>query len=248
MAKIIVIQHVAYEILGTMHALFKRQGMRMKYINFSRDPLRQVSVAGYDGMVILGGPMNADQVEIYPHLDTEIAMIQEAMTLNMPILGICLGAQLIAKANGAKVTKNNVKEIGWYDISPTEHGYHDPFIKHFKASEKIFQWHGDTFAMPKDAVLLATGQSCQNQAFRLRNNIYGFQFHLEVDEPIIERWLTVPSHVAEINKLKGQVHPQQIREETKNYIKQSKQLSHHVFNEFSKLVGHREKSPHFPSR
>lgn len=167
MAKIIVFQHVPFEILGTMNPLFKQQAIRIKYVNFGRHPDSHPNILGYDGLVVLGGPMNVDEVEQYPHLDTEIKCIRQAMANNIPILGICLGAQLIAKANGAKVKKNIQKEIGWYDVTPTEAGELDPLIKHFNGSEKIFQWHGDTFELPENAVHLASSKLCNNQAFRI---------------------------------------------------------------------------------
>ncbi len=241
MAKVIVIQHVSFEILGTMNALFKDQGIRIKYVNFSRTPDKKPSVKGYDGLVILGGPMNVDDTEYYPHLQTEIAMIQEAMVLDIPILGICLGAQLIAKANKAKVCKNPVKEIGWYDVTPTKEGADDTFFKHFAGTQKIFQWHGDTFAIPANAVKLAASETCANQAFKINHNIYGFQFHLEVDEALIHRWLTTPIHVEELKKLKGIIEPDEIKKKTITYIENSKALSKKVFGEFIHLIGHKPK-------
>ena len=107
------------------------------------------------------------------------------------MLGICLGAQLIAKTLGAAVYPNQEKEIGWYDVSPTDHAQNDPLLGPFSATEKIFQWHGETFDIPQSTRHLAFSSLCANQAFRYGDNVYGFQFHLEVDEPMIHRWLRV---------------------------------------------------------
>lgn len=248
MSRIIVLQHVPYEILGTMHALFKQQRVRMKYINFAHHPDARPNLAGYDGLVILGGPMNVDQINEYSHLVTEVELIREAMSLGMPIMGICLGAQLIAKAAGASVKKNFCKEIGWYDVAPTAAGKNDLIIQHFNGIEKIFQWHGDTFDLPPNAVHLAEGKTCSNQAFRLGNNVYGLQFHLEVDEPLIERWLGIPLHIEELSALNGLINPEDIRADTRKYIDTAKQLSNAVFGEFIKLIGHQEVSASFNSR
>src|SRR5262245_9091861 len=186
MRKILVCQHVPYEILGTLNPLFKKSGFRIRYVNFGRHPHDQPDLEGYDGLVILGGPMNVDQVEQHPHLDHEMKLIRDAIDKDIPVLGICLGSQLIAKALGAKVGKNHVKEIGWQDIYVTEEGKADPLMVHFQAPEKLFQWHEDAFELPPGSVHLASSSTCTYQAFRYGTKVYGFQFHLEVDEPMIE--------------------------------------------------------------
>jgi GMP synthase (glutamine-hydrolysing) len=136
--------------------------------------------------------MSVNQTDEYPYLLTEVRLIQQAIDHQIPVLGICLGAQLIAKALGANVKRNGEKEIGWYPVSPTEEGRHDPVMRHFEDKEHIFQWHEDTFKIPANAVRIACSPLCENQAFRYGENVYAFQFHLEVDEPMIERWLRVP--------------------------------------------------------
>jgi GMP synthase (glutamine-hydrolysing) len=248
MARIIVLQHVPYEILGTMNPLLKQMGIRIKYVNFGRHPHAVPNVEGYHGLVILGGPMNVDQVAHYPHLETEIKVIQHAMRLQIPILGICLGAQLIAKANGAKVEKHSCTEIGWYPLEKTAAGEQDPLLCHMNSQETIFQWHGDTFAIPDNAQHLVRGHTCENQAFRIGDNVYGFQFHLEVDAAMIERWLNVAVHKAELSKLEGQIDPAIIRAEIPKYIDRSMALSKLVFTEFCKLVGKTHPPVSFTSR
>ena len=131
----------------------------------------------------------------------------------MPILGICLGGQLIARTLGALVHANHTKEIGWYDVHPASHAEQDPLIGEFNETEKIFQWHGDTFEIPHSAVHLASSRACSNQAFRYQTNVYAFQFHLEVDEPMILRWLKVPENRREIQSLHGDIDPDQIHRE-----------------------------------
>jgi GMP synthase (glutamine-hydrolysing) len=248
MAKLLVCQHVPFEILGTLNPLFKSSGFRIRYVNFGRQPDAKPSLDGYHGLVILGGPMNAHQVRRYPHLTTEIHLIQEAVERGMPVLGICLGAQLIARALGAEVTGNQTKEIGWYEVSPTGEGKHDPLLRHFGESETIFQWHGDTFGVPREALRLASSPACSNQAFRFRTNVYGLQFHLEVDERMIERWLNIPMHKKEIESLKGEIDSQVIRRETRIYMKRLKQLSESTFGEFIKLFGVQKKRHRLASR
>src|SRR5262245_33346692 len=145
MKKLLVLQHVAHELLGTLNPLLKRAGFRIRYVNFARHPDAAPSLDCYDGMVVLGGPMSVNDAVRLPHLTVEMRLIEEAMKRNLPVLGICLGAQLIAKTLGAEVYPNREKEIGWYDVSPTCAAESDLLLSAFQSREKIFQWHGDTF-------------------------------------------------------------------------------------------------------
>lgn len=119
MRKLLVFQHSAREPLGVLDPMLRQAGFRVRYVNFSRDPGAQLDVRRYNGLIVLGGQMNVDQADQYPHLTTEISAIKEALRLEIPILGICLGAQLLAAALGANVRPNNVREIGWYRLHPT---------------------------------------------------------------------------------------------------------------------------------
>jgi GMP synthase (glutamine-hydrolysing) len=246
--KLLVFQHVAHEILGTLNPLFKSSGFRIRYVNFGRHPDAQPKLDGYNGLVVLGGPMNVDQTDTYPYLLTETRLIQQALDDQIPVLGICLGAQLIARALGAKVKRGREKEIGWYPVSLTEQGKRDPLLANFQATEKIFQWHGDVFEIPAKAAHLARSPLCANQAFRYGDKVYGFQFHLEVDEPMIERWLRVTVMKKEIEEQKGKIDPEAIRRETPTYIRRLKKLSDRTFTEFIKLFGNWEKRRRLPSR
>jgi GMP synthase (glutamine-hydrolysing) len=248
MKKLLVFQHVAHEILGTLNPLFKNAGFRIRYVNFRRHPDAQPSLNGYQGLVVLGGPMSVYQTDEYPNLITEIRLIQQAIDHQIPVLGICLGAQLIAKALGANVKRNGEKEIGWYPVSLTEEGRDDPVLRHFADKEHIFQWHGDTFEIPANALRLVCSPRCENQAFRYGENVYAFQFHLEVDEPMIKRWLRVPIMKREIEAMKGKIDPEMILRETPIYIGQLKELSYHTYTEFIKLFGNWEKRRRLPSR
>lgn len=233
MARILVFQHVAHEILGTFHPLLKSAGFRIKYANFGRTPEPVVNMDGYDGLVVLGGPMGVYEASTYPHLSHEIRCIHQAVREHKPVLGICLGAQLIAAALGAPVTKHHETEIGWYDVSLTDEGKADPLLKDLRPTEKIFQWHGDTFEIPPGAVWLARSSACDHQAFRYGANVYGFQFHLEVDEPMIERWLLVPENQGQL----GSGVADQIRRDTKAHVTHLKGLSGSVFSGFLNLFG-----------
>lgn len=237
MRRILVFQHVAWELLGTLNPMLKQAGFRIRYVNFQRHPDAEPRINKYNGLVVLGGPMNVDQVAEYPHLATEARLIRAAIAQRIPVLGICLGAQLIAHSLGARVYANEVKEIGWYDVSVTDAAADDPLMAAMGPTQRIFQWHGDTFDLPTGAVHLASSPSCANQAFRYGDRVYGLQFHLEVDQPMIERWLDVPVHLEELATLGGTIDPERIRAETPERIGQSMELSRKVFGAFVDLFG-----------
>ena len=154
MRKLLVFQHSAREPLGLLDPLLRRHGFRIRYVNFSREPEAKPDVSRYNGLIVLGGPMNVDQADRFPHLTGEIAAIQEALKRDIPILGICLGAQLLAAALGANVRPHTVREIGWYRLHPPP-PRNRPAAPHFDGSQDVFQWHAYTFDLPPGAVHLA---------------------------------------------------------------------------------------------
>lgn len=248
MPKILVCQHVPHELLGTLNPLLKSHGFRIRYVNFGRHPREQPDLDGYDGLIILGGPMCVDETHEHPHLLTETKLIEKAILRDLPVLGICLGAQLIAKTLGAPVRRNPVPEIGWYDVAATTAARVDPLFKHCHKAEKIFQWHRDTFELPDGCIHLAESATCKNQAFRFGKHVYGFQFHLEVDEPMIERWLKVPGNRRDLDAMVGIIDAGQIRHETHRHMSRLKALSRNVFGEFAGLFGFSKKARLLSSR
>jgi len=242
MKKLLVCQHVPHEILGTLNPLLKRARFRIRYVNFGRHPDADPSLEGYHGLVVLGGPMSVNDAARLHHLTTEMKLIEQAMALNLPVLGICLGAQLIAKTLGAEVYPNREKEIGWYDVTPTAQAPSDPLLGQLRETEKLFQWHGDTFNLPASSTHLAFSSLCANQAFRYGADVYGLQFHLEVDESMINRWLRVAENRKEIASLGGKIDADRIQGETQDQIHRLKRLSDRVFGEFVKLFAD-EKNP-----
>ncbi len=152
-------------------------------------------------VVCLGGPMNVYEEEKYRFLKEEDILLKRIAEDNVPFLGICLGAQLIAKATGAGVTKNPEKEIGWYKIVLTDNGLKDDLFKDLPEVFKVFQWHGDTFGIPQGGKRLAFSELCQNQALKYGRNIYGIQFHVEVTKDMISQWLD--AYTGELESVRG---------------------------------------------
>jgi GMP synthase (glutamine-hydrolysing) len=141
-----------------------------------------------------------------PWIPHEIAAIQEAVHRGIPVLGICLGSQLIARALGARVYRNTEKEIGWFPLHWTSAAAADPLFHGFSDPQTVFQWHGETFDLPPGAQHLAYSAACRHQAFRV-GNVYGIQFHLEVTPPIIEDWLRQDAACGDLREATAAIDP-----------------------------------------
>jgi GMP synthase (glutamine-hydrolysing) len=240
MRKILVLQHVAHEILGTLNPLLKERRFRMRYVNFGRHPDATACLEGYSGLIVLGGPMGVYDAHRFPHLKHEMHLIEQALKKNIPILGVCLGAQLLAHVLGSKVVKHNENEVGWHAVHLTEKGKKDALLSGFMPKENIFQLHGDTFDIPQTTEHLALSELCEGQAFRYGDRAYGLQFHLEVDEKMIVRWLDVPEvkrsfFTAHSNNTKKIPLKEDILDDTKKFIHRSLELSAITFNNFADL-------------
>jgi GMP synthase (glutamine-hydrolysing) len=185
--------------------------------------------------------MGVYEADKYKHIRVEMRLIEEALKKEIPVLGICLGAQLLAHVLGSEVRKNPEKEIGWYDLDLTDSGLKDPLFTHFKPTEKVFQLHGDTFDIPKSTLHLATSATCPSQAFKYGEKVYGLQFHLEADEPMINRWLDNPRNQEEMFNTHQGFSMEKIRVETKNNIAQSLNLSKQTFEKFIDLFALKER-------
>jgi len=221
--------------------MLRRAGFRIRYVNFSRQPDLRPDVSRYNGLVVLGGPMNVDQLDRFPHLTTEIEAIRQALERRIPVLGICLGAQLLASALGATVRPNSVREIGWYRLHPTAEASGDPLCRHLDGDQHVFQWHAYTFDLPPGAVHLASTPTCPNQAFRHGDRAYGLQFHLEADPGLIQRWLQVPEYRAEARDAGPGDHLEHILRDTQAHAAGALTLSGQVFGEFIELLGWRRR-------
>ncbi len=246
--KVLVFQHVPYEPLGTLDPLLKESGFRLRYVNFGREPGQRPRLDRYEALIVLGGPMSADQIDTYPNLITEVGILREAVERDMSVLGICLGAQLLAKALGGNVTRNAVREIGWCDVELTDAGRRDPVLSAFASRQEVFQWHEDGITLPPEVEVLASSPESPVQAFRHAEHVYGFQFHLEVNRPLIERWLTVPAHAATLEEEQGRIDPDAIRRQTDTSIEPLEALSRETFQRWIDRFEIGPRRQHMPSR
>jgi GMP synthase (glutamine-hydrolysing) len=194
MASVTAIRFVHFEDLGTFEPVLTRRGFEIQYVDAASGEINSVASLNPDLVVLLGGPIGAYQDDDYPMLRPILAMLERRIAADLPTLGICLGAQLIARAAGARVYPGHGKEIGWAPITLTEAGRRSPL--HHLSSTPVLHWHGDTFDLPRGAALLASSAMYENQAFALGANVLGLQFHPEVAEENLERWYI--GHACEI--------------------------------------------------
>lgn len=189
---VLFVKNVLAEGPGTIEDHLRVNGIPFRMLDlFAGGPLPPVD--SFTHLVVLGGPMAVYERERHPFLLREAVLIEQALAAGRSVLGICLGAQMLAHVLGARVYPGPAKEIGWYDVSLTGEGMHDPLTGALSVQgsprAEVFQWHGDTFDLPAGASRLASSQLYPNQAFRYGRTAYGLQFHIEVTPAIVRTWL-----------------------------------------------------------
>lgn len=188
--EVVAVRHVAFENLGVFENVLTERGFRITYLDAAQDRLRE-QVGDPAILVLLGGPVGAYEDEIYPFLREEKELVLDRIARGRPSLGICLGAQVIADALGAKVYSAEIKEIGWGRVQLSGAGAGSPLRE---LNEPVLHWHGDTFDLPEGAVHLASTSACRNQAFAIGTHTLGLQFHPEVTGAAQESWLVGHAH------------------------------------------------------
>ncbi|MEM6449975.1 MAG: type 1 glutamine amidotransferase [Cyanobacteria bacterium P01_D01_bin.105] len=183
---ILVIQHSDLDPIGILGEHLAALGATL----CTWLPLHQSAppAANYAGLIVLGGSMNAHEDEQFPHLRETVGLIHQFHREGKPIMGICLGAQLIARAFGSQVSPHTQPELGFSPVSTLDEATESWLGSHPNPLH-VMQWHFDTFALPPEATLLMRNNVCPHQAYRIGNNIYGFQFHFEVTPEIVLSWL-----------------------------------------------------------
>ena len=185
---IVFIKNITIEGPETLGDFFCKEGFKGKTVDLSRGERLPPDLSQVDAVVCLGGPMNVYEEDKHAFLKEEDVFIKRILSEEIPFLGVCLGAQLLAKACGAKVIKSPQKEVGFFDISLTEEGRQDPIFQGLDESFDVYQWHEDMFEVPKGAQLLASSKRCPYQAFKVGACAYGFQFHIEITAKSIREW------------------------------------------------------------
>ncbi len=204
--RVLAFRHVPFEGLGLIEPALESRGVAVDYADLYQAVPPLPDTSHYDGLIFLGGPMSAN--DPLPYLRTEMGIVERALTAGTPVLGVCLGAQLIAKTLGARVYLNAQREIGWFDIHLARGAASDPVFTGLRQSETVFHWHGDTFDLPAGAELLARSDRTERQAFRYGRACYGMQFHLEVTPQMIVDWCEQDENCGDMRELRVPPDPQ----------------------------------------
>jgi GMP synthase (glutamine-hydrolysing) len=224
-----VIRHVEHEGIGTLAAVLEREQIAYRYCDVFRGDVVPEAPSELGGLIIMGGPMGVYEADRYPFLTSEMNLIRRAADADLPVLGICLGSQLIAGALGAQVYPGGRKEIGWYPIDVVSPD--DELARTLPQRFMAFHWHGDTFDHPAGATHLFRSQLFENQGFRRGANVLAIQFHFEITAAMVEDWLADSGCRAEIASVPG-LKAETIRRETTEHINQLERHSSRIFREF----------------
>ncbi len=212
MKEVLVLKHVETEDAGTIRDYLQDKKIRFRSVNLYSGDKLPITTEEVSAVIIMGGPMNVYDEDKHAFLKDENRFIKQILEEKVPVFGVCLGSQLIAKALGTRVHKAPLPEIGWDNVTLTkEAGQDTVFSQVGEPVLKVLQWHEDTFELPPDAVLLAKGDKVKNQAYVIGDHAYGLQFHVEVNRRMLKEWFKRRDDVVKIlqdyedyrDKLKG---------------------------------------------
>ena len=215
MKNAVVIRHVAFEDLGSLAIALRQKDYEINYIDVAPGSLNNLDPLAPDLLVVLGGPIGVYDESDYPFIADEIRILEQRLSIDLPTIGICLGAQLMARALGARVYAGQHKEIGWSPIQLSGAGRHSA-LSYLLPDYMVLHWHGDTFDLPKGAVHLASSSKYKNQAFAWKEHGLALQFHPEVTARSLEHWFI--GHAHEISSTPG-ISINELREDTANYAR-----------------------------
>ena len=224
----LVLRHIEHEHLGTLARVLDSRHIPYKYVDVFRDAAVPADITGVGGLIVMGGPQGVYEADKYSFIRPELELIGLAARAGLPVIGICLGSQLIAGALGARVFPSGMKEISWYGLRTVAPD--DPFTATLPPAFMGFHWHGDTFDLPADAVRLFESDLFANQGFRWGRNVLALQFHFEVDRAMVAEWLADAGCAAEVATTAG-ISAEGILRDTAAHGEQLERMSAAYFTE-----------------
>lgn len=228
----VALRHVAFEDLGLLASTLERGGWNVSYCEAALDDLAHPSIRNADLLIVLGGPIGVYEAESYPFIAREISLLEYRLSRDLPTLGICLGAQLMARALGSRVYAGHIREIGWGSVAVTEAG-RSSCLKSLDKGSPVLHWHGDTFHLPVSALRLASNENYENQAFAYGSNALALQFHLEADPRQLEEWYV--GHAVELAA--AGISVTRLRANTAKYSSLLAGQADRVFGEWLRHIG-----------
>jgi GMP synthase (glutamine-hydrolysing) len=229
---VVVLQNVACETLGTIADALAERDVEARYVRTFAGEGVPRSMDAAAGLVVMGGPMGVYEADQFPFLRDAMRLIDAAVSARKPVLGVCLGSQLIAAALGAKVYPGRRKEIGWYDITLSDAGVNDPLWADVPRRFVGYVWHGDVFDLPSGATSLASTELTACHAFRYATNVYGILFHMEVTKTIINGMLATFTDELRHARVDGDA----IRRDVATYLPPLQEIGTSVFTRWADLI------------
>jgi GMP synthase (glutamine-hydrolysing) len=230
--RVLAVQQVPHEGLGALEPALKASGCEVRRLLAPAHRGAWPGPSEFDGLVVMGGPQSVYEQAKHPFLREELALLKAAVKAGRPVLGICLGSQLLSAALGGRVTKNPSREIGWYPLMREPGADADPLCEPFGQTETVFQWHGDTFSLPAGAVRLFSSPLCAQQGFRYGPSAWGLQFHVEMTPPMIRAWLAKGAKEMRDHL----IDPAAIRRQTPQHLGRLAELARHVAETFAGAI------------
>ena len=237
MSKVWVLQHIECETLGTIANSLQSAGISAQHIRTFEGQSVPKKMGDAAGLIVMGGPMVVYEQDRHPFLRQEIGLIDQALRGEKPVLGICLGSQLLAAALGARVTKGKKKEIGWHGVTLKEAAKSDPLWMGVEPSFIAYHWHGDIFELPSGAVSLGSSELTKCQVFRYGHHAYGFLFHIEITEMMIKEMVKTLRDELQEAAIDGR----EMIEKAKEHLPRLQRVGGLVFQRLANLVESRSK-------
>jgi len=235
MSRVLALQHVWDDPMGYLGEILQEHSIDCEVVNVEEAPIPDPG--GYDALIVLGGPQHVPADDKHPYFAQEKALIRKAVEQDVPLLGICLGGQLLAHALGAEVRRHHMIELGFFEVQLTDEGRIDPLFQGLPDHQQVFHWHMDVFDIPTGGVQLATNDNALNQAFRFGPRAYGLQYHIEVTPDIFHTWLRYLPHDQEVVNALGPDIAARIEREQPVYYSIYRDHSRIMFENFLKLSG-----------
>lgn len=232
MKRVLFVQHGFEDGPGLFAKVMADSGVTLEVVHPWRGERMPTHLDNFEGLALGGGSMSAYEGDQLPYLKDEMALIRTARTLGKPVLGMCLGAQLMANALGGLVYANKEKEIGFFEVTFTAAAETDPLWHGLTAPFSPAHWHGDTFRLPEGAIRLASSALTANQLFVMDENLYGFQFHLEFDLPTVGEMLKGDADYLKANG----VDPQEMLRQATEHLPKVEALARKVFGRWVGLL------------